>query len=380
MPTLRSTWDRVRRLDSRLVDGALTAVLLVGSLVQLPSIVSGGIPEPLALRVATGSLVVLPLMVRRRRPIVAACVQSACSILFAAPPTYAGLVAVFVGIYSIGAYSRHRLAGLLVPTLTAGVLAAAGIPNGWNAVLPAWLLTLFGGASIWLAGSSVRDLQDRARRVERERELSAQVAVASERARIARELHDVVAHGVSVMVVQAGAARSLLERRPDRATEALMAVEEQGRSALDELRRLLGLLAEEADEDSLAPAPGLDSLGALVERVTAAGVPVELSIRGREPLPPGLEVTVYRVVQEALTNALKHAQGSRCGVDISVDSKALRLVVANTAGRPALGASGAGLGLVGMRERVALFGGALEAGPRSDGGFRVEACFPLEGS
>ncbi len=378
MSQLRSLWAWARRLDPRLVDATLAAVLLAGSLLQLFILPANGVPEPAPARAVFEALVVLPVAVRRRWPIVCACVQSACSLLVGAPPTYAGLAALFIGFYSIGGYSRHRLAGLLVPVGMAGLLAAVGIPNGWFAVLPAWVPTLFGGAGTWLAGSTVRDLQERARRLERERELSAQVAVATERARIARELHDVVAHSVSVMVVQAGAARTLMERRPQGAAEALRAVEEQGRGALDELRRLLGLLSEEEDDAALAPAPGLDSVGALVERVTAAGLPVELHVEGRRPLPAGLDVTAYRIVQEALTNALKHAHGARGEVEIAVDATTLRIEVRNTAGHPLLGARGAGLGLLGMRERAALFGGELEAGPLAEGGFRVLARFPLE--
>ncbi|MBO0681638.1 MAG: sensor histidine kinase [Candidatus Dormibacteraeota bacterium] len=378
MSQLRSMWTWARRLDPRLVDAALALVLLAGTMPQLLLGPPMGLPEPAPVRAAFGALVVLPVAFRRRWPISCACVQSACSLLVAAPPTYAGLAALFISFYSIGAYSRHRLAGLLVPVGMAAVLAAVGIPNRWFAVLPAWVPTLFGGAGTWLAGSAVRDLEERARRLERERELSAQVAVATERASIARELHDVVAHSVSVMVVQAGAARTLMERRPDSAAEALKAVERQGSSALDELRRLLGLLSEEQGDAALAPAPGLDSIGPLVEQVTAAGLPVELHVKDGRPLPPGLEVTAYRVVQEALTNALKHAQGARGEVEIITDATGLLIRVTNTAGHPLEGAPGSGLGLLGMRERVALYGGQLDAGPVPDGGFRVEARFPLE--
>ncbi len=378
MVQLRSMWAWARRLDPRLVDAALALVLLAGTVPQLLFLPSNGLPEPEGARVVFGALVVLPVAFRRRWPIACVCVQSAASLLVAAPPTYAGAVALFIGYYSIGAYSRHRLAGLLVPVVMAALLAVVGIPNDWNAILPAWLLTLFGGAGTWLAGNAVRDLQGRTRRLEREQELSAQVAVATERARIARELHDVVAHSVSVMVVQAGAARTLMERRPERAAEALLAVEEEGRGALDELRRLLGLLSEEATDAALAPAPGLDSLGALVDRVTGAGLPVDLRVEGTRPLPPGLDVTAYRIVQEALTNALKYAHGARGEVNVAMGATALSIRVTNTPGHRVLGAAGGGLGLIGMRERVVLFGGQLDTGPLPDGGFSVEARFPLE--
>jgi signal transduction histidine kinase len=172
-------------------------------------------------------------------------------------------------------------------------------------------------------------LEERARRLESERELSTRVALADERQRIARELHDVVAHSVSVMVVQAGAARTLLTRQPKRAAEALLAVESSGREALGELRHLLGLLTQPNAEPALAPQPGLDQLDRLVERVGNAGLQVDLQINGvPRPLPPGLDLTAYRILQEALTNALKYASGARTEVRVDFEEREVLLLLA----------------------------------------------------
>jgi signal transduction histidine kinase len=202
-------------------------------------------------------------------------------------------------------------------------------------------------------------------------------AVAGERARIARELHDVIAHSVSVMTVQAGAARLLLDDDPPRARESLVAVEETGRQALGEMRRLLGILRGSEEEMRLAPQPGIGDVDRLVRHVRAAGLPVDLVVEGEQtPLPPGVDLAAYRVVQEALTNALKHAGAARARVTIRYGASALDLAVTNDGHVRRNG--GAGHGLVGMRERVTLYGGDFEAGPRSEGGYAVRASLPLD--
>jgi signal transduction histidine kinase len=224
-----------------------------------------------------------------------------------------------------------------------------------------------------LAGTAARLHDEQLARAEQAKVL--------ERNRVARELHDVVAHSVSVMVVQAGAARTMLTREPDRSTEALLAVEGTGREALTELRRLLGLLTETdaGDGPNLAPQPGLDQLDRLVERVRQAGLAVDLEIVGApRPLPPGLDLTAYRILQEALTNALKYASGAHAQVRVTYDDCELRLDVLDNGGTPAGDAAGAGRGLLGMHERVAIFGGQLETGPRAEGGFAVRARIPLQ--
>ncbi|MFE0632128.1 sensor histidine kinase [Streptomyces sp. NPDC058864] len=253
--------------------------------------------------------------------------------------------------------------------------------------------------------------------LERERESAARIAVAAERDRIARELHDIVSHNVSLMVVQAGAAREVLGTMPDEAAAALRSVEDAGRGAMTDLRHMLGLLApspggvdDEGGEGAergpcgtgdggagaLAPQPGLDRLGALVDRVSFAGLPVEVRVSGEpRPLPQGIDVTAYRIVQEALTNALRHGDGGKAEVTVRYAERALRVEVLNTgpsvlngtgtgtgagsgAGARPRGREGTGRGLLGLRERVAVYGGDLDARRRLGGGYRVRARIPLD--
>jgi signal transduction histidine kinase len=225
--------------------------------------------------------------------------------------------------------------------------------------------------------------------LERERANATRAAVGAERERIARELHDIVSHNVSLMVVQSAAAREVLQAMPEAAAEAMAAVEEAGRSALTELRHLLGVLAPaqggEDDGTGLGPQPGLDRLDSLVDRFAFAGLPVEVRISGSpRALPPGIDVTAYRIVQEALTNALKHAEGSQAQVTVRYSDRSLRVEVLNggpsvlTGDRPPRAdRPGAGRGLVGLRERVGVYGGDLDARRRLGGGFRVRARLPL---
>ncbi|WP_243754194.1 sensor histidine kinase [Labedaea rhizosphaerae] len=223
--------------------------------------------------------------------------------------------------------------------------------------------------------------------LEREREAAARTAVDAERARIARELHDIVSHNVSLMVVQAGAARQVVATQPDEATEALLAVETAGRDTMTELRNLLGVLAPPADgsePDDLAPQPSLAELSTLIDRIAFAGLPVEVRISGDPvPLPSGVDMTAYRIVQEALTNALKHGDGRKAEVTVRYAEHQLRIEVLNTGpsvlsgDRPPPVKDG-GRGLFGLRQRVAVFGGDFDARPRLGGGFRVRAKIPLE--
>jgi signal transduction histidine kinase len=229
------------------------------------------------------------------------------------------------------------------------------------------------GRAIGLWGQRAADLEERADRLQR----AHAEAVAAERATIARELHDVIAHSVSVMTVQAGAARLLFDDDPTRAKESLLAVEETGRQALAEMRRLLGILRGDEHEGRLAPQPGIADLDALVEHVRGAGLPVDVLVEG-EPraVPPGVDLAAYRVVQEALTNTLKHAGAARAQVSIRYSETALELAITNNGHVRRNGRSGHGL--VGLRERVALYGGTFEAGPRQGGGYAVRATLPLD--
>ncbi len=227
-------------------------------------------------------------------------------------------------------------------------------------------------------GERAARLERRAALLEREREEQARAAVAAERARIARDLHDVIAHSVSVMTVQAGAARLLLDEEPERAREPLLAVEETGRQALAEMRRLFGIVRGNEGEAALAPQPSLAHLDALLEQARKAGLPVEVTVEGeRRVLPPGVDLAAYRIVQEALTNARKHARPARAQVAIRYERDALELEITND-GRARRNGEGPGHGLVGMRERVALYGGELEAAPSAEGGYAVRARLPVE--
>ncbi|WP_336213096.1 sensor histidine kinase [Nonomuraea sp. LPB2021202275-12-8] len=238
-----------------------------------------------------------------------------------------------------------------------------------------------------------RALEERGWLLERERESAARAAVEGERSRIARELHDIVSHNVSLMVVQAGAAREVLSTMPQEAEQALRAVEDAGRGAMTELRHLLGLLAPSQSGDDepyggdLAPQPGLGRLSALVDRFAFAGLPVDVRISGTpRPLPAGIDVTAYRIIQEALTNALKHGSGMTAQVTVRYAEHYLRVEVLNngpsvlTGGASAPGdrRDGAGRGLVGLGERVAVYGGDLDARRRLGGGYRVRARIPLD--
>ncbi|WP_042426883.1 sensor histidine kinase [Streptacidiphilus anmyonensis] len=244
----------------------------------------------------------------------------------------------------------------------------------------------------WLLGrfTSIRrayylELEDRAARLERERDAQSKVAVAAERARIARELHDVVAHNVSVMIVQADGASYVMDASPEQAKEALVTIAATGRQALAEMRRLLGLLRSEESTGEYVPQPGVEQLPDLLEQVRSAGLPVEFLVEGDpRPLPRGVELTAYRIVQEALTNARKHGgPAASATVRIRFQDSDLAMVIEDD-GRGASaelvhagGEDGYGHGLIGMRERVGMVGGSLDAGPRAGGGFRIEAVLPL---
>jgi len=251
---------------------------------------------------------------------------------------------------------------------------------------------LFVGVA-WLAGWTLRrrrerwaELRARAERLEREREEEARRAVTEERLRIARELHDVIAHSMSVIAVQSAVGNHVIDTQPGEARQALAAIEATSRSALTEMRRLLGVLRQEGEpRGSLAPAPGLADLASLVTQVQDAGLKVWISVEGeRRQVPPGIDLSAYRIVQEALTNVIKHAGSSSAKVTISYRPDSVTVEVTDQgAGSPATPLlatrTGSGHGIIGMRERVAVFGGEFTAGPAPDGGFRVRACFPITG-
>jgi signal transduction histidine kinase len=251
-----------------------------------------------------------------------------------------------------------------------------------NFIVATIIFTIVWSIAFGLRRKSVEadEAKDRAARAEREREERAQLAVADERARIARELHDVVGHSVSVMTVQASAVRRLLKSDQEREREALLIVERTGREALAEMRRMVGVLRRPEEAPALAPQPSLVQLDKLVEQARQAGLPVELNVEGKfVELPPGVDLTAYRLIQEGLTNAIKHADATRAEVWVRYNGDRIELSVSDD-GSGGPGGAGGGHGLIGMRERVSVYGGELEAGPGPDGGFRLRATLPVTGT
>jgi signal transduction histidine kinase len=245
----------------------------------------------------------------------------------------------------------------------------------WNGIT----FTIAGIVGFAIGGTSraAESARERAERAEHEREEKARLAVADERARIARELHDVVGHSVSVMTVQASAVRRLLDPDQEKVNAALLVVEDTGREALAEMRRMVGVLRHPEEAPALAPQPSLEQLERLVEHAREAGLPVELRIEGKPvPLPAGVDLTAYRLVQEGLTNALKHARAQRAEVVVRFGDGQVELTVSDDGPGGGDGDKG-GHGLVGMRERMSVYGGELEAGPRREGGYRLRAKLPI---
>jgi signal transduction histidine kinase len=334
---------------------------------------SGGVPLAL--------LQTLPLLVRRRFPfwVLAATTAGAAvyRIVYWNPLPFA----VALAVYTVAAH-RERIASFAA-SAAAGVFlissaAASGKPGDMFAsgilLAAAWVF----GDNLGTRRAYLLALEERAERLEREQEAERARAVAEEQARIGRELHDVIAHNVSVMVVQAAAANDVFDTRPERARDALRAIEATGRSALAELRRLL--FSVRGDGADYAPQPGLERLDELVAQVRAAGLAVAVRVEGApRPLPTAVDLSAYRIVQEALTNTLKHAHATRADVALRYGDGGLDVEIRDDGrGGAGNGSDGLGRGLVGMRERVGLFGGSLAAGPSPGGGFAVAARFPLE--
>ena len=329
----------------------------------------------------------LALAWRRRRPLLVLAIVSVAtglewSLGVSVAQPLVPLLALVIAMYSVAVNEPLRRAVLGFVLVNAGIAVALVHIRGHSDVTVgsfAFGTIICGGA--WTAGLVVRSRTQRAGALERETErLEAEraAAVADERARIARELHDVIAHSVSVMVVQAEAAQEVLKRSPERAVEPLQAVQDTGRQAMVEMSRLVGLLRDQGEEIGLAPQPGLADLNALLDQVRDAGLPVQMHVEGRyRQLPLGVDLSAYRVVQEALTNALKHAGPARAEVTVRYARDALELEVSDDGPGSGNGHVG-GHGLVGMRERIKVFGGDLQTGPRPEGGFAVRARLPLD--
>jgi signal transduction histidine kinase len=336
-----------------------------------------------------GSLLwTLPLLLRRRFPFAAPvftfAVQAAASAFDPALGVETtALVALLLSFWVVGAENERGEATAAAAIGFASILAVAELDTRVSLENAVWGVIL-GGAACLIAsalrrrGKRAAELERRARRLESDREERARAAVVEERTRIARDLHDLIAHSMSLMTVQAGAARLVLPDDPARAREPLLSVEETGREALAEMRRLFGIVRGDEGDAALAPQPGLARLDALLEQAGKAGLPVEVEIEGaRRTLPPGVDLTAYRIVQEALTNARKHGGAGRAQVTIRYGREALDVEIRNDGWRTRV-AKEAGHGLVGMRERVSLYGGELEAGPQEEGGYAVRARLPVE--
>jgi signal transduction histidine kinase len=323
----------------------------------------------------------LPLLVRRRYPLPVLAVTTAVLIvqvaaigLFAPLPTG---IALFTVADQLERRDSYLVGVVTLIAITSALWANAGLTHVLKIVGP-----LLGFAVAWLIGDSlgtrrryVAALEERAERLEREHEAEAARAVAEEQARIARELHDVIAHTLSVIVVQAAAARDVFATRPERAREALAAIERSGRGALEELRRLVGSVRGE--QVDFTPPPRLADLDRLLEELRESGLPVRVTIEGHPAaLPQAVDLSAYRVVQEALTNTLKHAQATQAEVALRWQRDMLELEIRDD-GIGTDSTNGAGHGIVGMQERLALLGGTLAAGPATGGGFTVLARFPL---
>ena len=373
------------RRHPRLVDGVLAALL------GIPALVPAVAARRYAL-VAVSLALVIPLVFRRDHPVAAFAIGITVGALQVLLNIHVNTidVAILVLLYSLAAYCQRRVsvAGLALCLIGSAAAIARWAPA--DLALPHWIvlgLAVFAGSSLtaWVLGDSMRyrrgyyaSLEDRAARLERERDAQAQIAAAAERARIARELHDVIAHNVSVMVVQADGASYALDSSPERARQALGAIASTGRQALAEMRRMLGVLRSDDGAPGVVPLPGIGQLGELLEQTRASGLAVSFTVQGVPgPLPGGLALAAYRIIQESLTNTRKHG-GPRASAQVLLRYCEDVLVLQITDdGRGVTVADDAGHGLTGMRERVALYNGTLHAGPLPGGGYQVTATLPL---
>jgi signal transduction histidine kinase len=378
---------RLRRLSPWTIDALLATAFVV--LTVIGHLASGGMrgveyEDADAWSVALCLFASVPYYFRRYAPLAVLLVSEVAVVLLTVGEYRTGAAPslLLCGVYTVAAWSppRDRAVAVVAMALGLAAVATAGIP-GSNAADTAFTFVLF--AAAYLFGSTVRNrrlyseqLEARAAELERERDDQARRAVAEERLRIAQELHDVVAHSMGVIAVQAGVGAHVIDSEPAEAKRSLEAISHTSRTTLTEIRRMLGVLRDDAGA-SYVPAPGLADLDRLVRDVGAAGLEVEVRSEGDgADLPPGVDFTAYRIVQEALTNVLKHAGPARATVVVHHGDGELRLEVADD-GRGVNGRDPAGgHGLIGMRERVSVYGGTFTAGPRPGGGFRVAVTLP----
>jgi signal transduction histidine kinase len=370
-PTL---WERLRRVDPLVWDSVLAAACLV------PTVLAGAVqPEDrtaIPLKLAIIAVAYVPLAWRRRAPLGVLALVAGATVVYAIVAAGAATqLALVVATYTAAAHLPRRTVAIWVTPIAASAALVSQLEqqvhNNWVEVL---VNTSFPVVLTILLG---RIAYNRRARLTRDRERAAADAVAAERSRIARELHDVVAHAMGVMVVQAGAARTVVDRDPSAAKQAIAQVERVGRDGLAEMRRLIGVLTDGDAGAERAPQPGLAALDDLVSTVRSAGLAVEVVRVGQEqPLAAGADLAAYRVIQEALTNVLKHAGPVHARVTLTYGQERLVIEVEDDGIGPAT-TDGAGHGLVGMRERVGLYGGDLRTGPRPGGGFAVRAAIPI---
>jgi len=389
---LRAAAERARTLSPPAADSLLAIVLSAAAAAEIAarSLDHRGVTIAAAL-VAAGSVAW-----RRRAPLGAIGVVALVSIAQQAAGgrlitanLAAPLLAYLVLLYSLGAHAESRRSRVGLAVALAGALVTQLLKSAAVSDLAFAAITT---VAPWLAGRALRDrrrlatfMRDRALELERERDTVARLAVAEERARIAREVHDVIAHSVSLMVVQAGAAEDVLDRDHRRAREPLRSIQETGRQSIAELSRVLAMLRHGEGREPLGPQPGLASLDSLLDQVREAGLVVNLRVEGEvRTLPPGVDLTAYRIVQEALTNTLKHAGPVGADVVVRYSDRSVELMIRDEGGNGAGGSnvstvadgSGTGQGLIGMRERVALYGGAFNAGRADGDGYRVDVSLP----
>jgi signal transduction histidine kinase len=373
--------------DWRLLDRLLVAVLVLAGWVNV--LTSTDRQGSVVLNLLVISAMGLSLLWRRDKPFapVVVCgigMPLSAAVLTAPPYIFVSIAMTSTASYSAGAHLERRLAlrGLALVLLSLATVVVIFDPSDWF-----FPITIFGLVP-WLAGRTIRnqtmlarELAEKAELAEHAREEEERRAIVSERSRIARELHDVLAHNLSVMVVQAGGARRIVERRPDQATQVADLIERTGREALAELRHLFGPVRHGDGEDLQGPV-GIDRVEELAARARTAGLSVHVHVEGeRVRLPTGVDLTAYRVVQEALTNTLKHGGRAQASVTVSYEPNEIVLSIEDDGvgadgSRGELGELGGGHGLVGMRERVELYGGLLQAGSRPEGGFAVRARLP----
>lgn len=377
------------REHPRVVDGAVAGAVFLCNLPVQAASVPQHLPSVTPVLLSVG--LCLPYVQRREYPVAIFAVMALVSFAqwtLGVMPLPANLM-LFGGLYNVASRCNRRMSVAAAGAVEAGTVLAV-LRWGADPLSELFATTIF-IVSVWIWGYTIgtrraylASLQERAVRLERERDNQARIAAAAERARIAREMHDIVSHSLSVIAVQANGAAHSLGSRPDRAQQALATISDTSRTALTEMRRMLQVLREdEPDHDSYAPQPGLAQLDQLVADVRRSGLPVDCTVQGvpRE-LPTGMDLAAYRIVQEALTNTRKHAgpSVSRAQVRLWYGDDALEIHISDDGrGTAALlgTAVGGGHGLVGMRERAAAYGGSLHSGPRAEGGFEVVASLPL---